>query len=61
MKQPISSSKTAILGIGTALPVHSISQTDVADLIASSLQDSVMCGFNRQVPKGGGKLRRMAK
>lgn len=40
MKQPISSSKTAILGIGTALPVHSISQTDVADLIASSLKDS---------------------
>ncbi|MGN7761909.1 type III polyketide synthase [Paenibacillus sp. 22594] len=40
MKQPISSSKTAILGIGTALPVHSISQADVADLIASSLQDS---------------------
>ncbi|MNO39391.1 Alpha-pyrone synthesis polyketide synthase-like Pks18 [compost metagenome] len=40
MKQTVSSSKAAILGIGTALPVHSIAQTDVADLIASSLQDS---------------------
>lgn len=30
----------AILGIGTALPAHSIAQDDIAELIASSLQDS---------------------
>ncbi|KGE17084.1 type III polyketide synthase [Paenibacillus wynnii] len=30
----------AILGIGTSLPIHSIAQSDVAELIASSLQDS---------------------
>ncbi|RUT35729.1 type III polyketide synthase [Paenibacillus zeisoli] len=30
----------AILGIGTALPAHSIAQADIAELIASSLQDS---------------------
>lgn len=29
----------AILGIGTSLPIHSIAQSDVAELIASSLQD----------------------
>ncbi|MGF9696073.1 type III polyketide synthase [Paenibacillus sp. MABNR03] len=29
----------AILGMGTALPAHEVAQTDIAELIASSLQD----------------------
>ncbi|MNH91218.1 Alpha-pyrone synthesis polyketide synthase-like Pks18 [compost metagenome] len=40
MTSTISNAQAAILGIGTALPVHSIAQSDIAELIAFSLQDS---------------------
>ncbi|GGG05386.1 chalcone synthase [Paenibacillus albidus] len=50
-----SSPEAAILGIGTALPVHSISQQDVADLIASSLTDSPdLARFARRIFKSCG-------
>lgn len=39
MNQSMNLSSAAILGMGTALPVHSVSQTDIAELIASSLHD----------------------
>lgn len=39
MKQTNGRSDVAILGMGTALPVHSVAQSDIAELIASTLQD----------------------
>ncbi|WP_068617654.1 type III polyketide synthase [Paenibacillus tuaregi] len=52
MKLSIISSQPAILGIGTALPAHSISQSDVADLIASSLKDRPdLARFTRRIFK----------
>lgn len=39
MKPMIRQSNIAMLGIGTALPKHAVAQTDIADLIASTLQD----------------------
>lgn len=39
MNPVFNNSQVSILGIGTALPNHSISQSDVAELLASSLQD----------------------
>ena len=35
MKHTDGISDVAILGMGTALPVHSVAQSDIADLIAS--------------------------
>ncbi|ASA21687.1 type III polyketide synthase [Paenibacillus donghaensis] len=50
-----SNSEAAILGIGTALPVHSIAQSDVAQLIASSLQDHPdLARFARRIFKSCG-------
>lgn len=40
MTQLNRNTEAAILGIGTSLPIHSIAQSDVAELISSSLQDS---------------------
>ncbi|KAA2302301.1 type III polyketide synthase, partial [Clostridioides difficile] len=39
MNQYNSPSDIAILGMGTALPAHPVAQSDIAELIASSLQD----------------------
>ncbi|KKO50915.1 type III polyketide synthase [Paenibacillus sp. DMB20] len=39
MKPVLNRSRVSILGIGTALPVHSIPQSDVAELLVSSLKD----------------------
>ena len=36
MKHTDGISDVAILGMGTALPVHSVAQSDIADLIAST-------------------------
>ncbi|UQZ36867.1 type III polyketide synthase [Paenibacillus sp. PK3_47] len=45
----------AILGMGTALPLYSIAQSDVAELIASSLQDKPdLARFARRVFKSCG-------
>ncbi|USB31686.1 type III polyketide synthase [Paenibacillus sp. YPG26] len=50
MTSTISTSQAAILGIGTALPVHSIAQSDIAEFIAHSLQDSPdLARFARRV------------
>ncbi|WP_150271377.1 type III polyketide synthase [Paenibacillus tepidiphilus] len=40
MTEMNSKAGTAVLGIGTALPAYSIAQPEIAELIASSLQDS---------------------
>lgn len=40
MNQPLyNHTDIAILGMGTALPVHEVAQSDIAELIASSLED----------------------
>lgn len=45
----------AIIGMGTALPLYSIAQSDVAELIASSLQDKPdLARFARRVFKSCG-------
>lgn len=54
-----SSTDIAILGMGTALPVHSVAQSDIADLIASSLQDRPdLARFAKRVFKSCGVERR---
>lgn len=50
MKQTNGRSDVAILGMGTALPVHSVAQSDIAELIASTLQDRPdLARFSRRV------------
>lgn len=50
MKQTNGMSDAAILGMGTALPKHSVAQSDIAELIASTLQDrSDLARFARRV------------
>ncbi|MEC0258934.1 type III polyketide synthase [Paenibacillus lautus] len=50
MKHTNGMSDAAILGMGTALPAHSVAQSDIADLIASSLQDKPdLARFARRV------------
>lgn len=50
MKHINGMSDAAILGMGTALPAHSVAQTDIADLIASTLQDKPdLARFARRV------------
>lgn len=50
MKHTNGISDVAILGMGTALPVHSVAQSDIADLIASTLQDQPdLARFARRV------------
>lgn len=52
-------SEAAILGMGTALPVHSIEQTDIADFIGSTLQDNPdLARFARRIFKSCGVERR---
>lgn len=54
-----SSTDIAILGMGTALPAHSVAQSDIADLIASSLQDRPdLARFAKRVFKSCGVERR---
>ncbi|AIQ47272.1 stilbene synthase [Paenibacillus sp. FSL R7-0273] len=55
MTQLNSNTGAAILGMGTALPLYSIAQADVAELIASSLQDKPeLARFARRVFKACG-------
>jgi predicted naringenin-chalcone synthase len=50
MKHTNGMSDAAILGMGTALPAHSVAQSDIADLIASTLQDKPdLARFARRV------------
>ena len=50
MKHTDGISDVAILGMGTALPVHSVAQSDIADLIASTPQDQPdLARFARRV------------
>ncbi|MEC0201257.1 type III polyketide synthase [Paenibacillus lautus] len=50
MKHTNGMSDAAILGMGTALPAHSVAQSDIADLIASTLQDQPdLARFARRV------------
>lgn len=50
MKHTNGISDAAILGMGTALPAHSVAQSDIADLIASTLQDQPdLARFARRV------------
>ena len=50
MKHTDGISDVAILRMGTALPVHSVAQSDIADLIASTLQDQPdLARFARRV------------
>lgn len=55
MKQTIGNTGPAILGIGTALPTHSVSQKDIADLITSSLDEKPdLARFARRVFRSNG-------
>ncbi|GIP00352.1 naringenin-chalcone synthase [Paenibacillus lautus] len=50
MKHTNGMSDVAILGMGTALPAHSVAQSDIAELIASTLQDKPdLARFARRV------------
>ena len=55
MNQYNSPSDIAILGMGTALPAHPVAQSDIAELIASSLQDRPdLARFARRIFKSCG-------
>ncbi len=55
MNSSTARSNKAILGMGTALPVHAVAQTEIADLIASSLDDhSNLARFARRIFKSCG-------
>ncbi|WP_340017058.1 type III polyketide synthase [Paenibacillus sp. FSL K6-1318] len=55
MNQYNSPSDIAILGMGTALPAHAVAQSDIAELIASSLQERPdLARFARRIFKSCG-------
>lgn len=59
MKPETGTSNVAILGMGTALPVHAVAQTDIADLIASTLHDRPdLARFARKVFRSCGVEKR---
>lgn len=55
MKELLNSSQISLLGLGTALPKHSLSQSDAAKLMESSLQDKPeLARFARRIFKSCG-------
>jgi predicted naringenin-chalcone synthase len=55
MSQTVSNSDIAILGMGTALPEHSLLQSQIADVIASSLRERPdLARFARRIFKSCG-------